>query len=680
MSRSPSSRPSTSTVQPQQAAPTRAPVKQALIPAVLYARVSSKDQEKEGFSIPAQQKLLRTYAEEKGFDVKEEFTDIETAKKAGRTAFTKMLTWLKHDKACRVILVEKTDRLYRNLKDWVELDGMDLDIHLVKEGTVLSDASRSSEKFIHGIKVLMAKNYIDNLSEEVKKGMLEKAEQGIWPGPAPLGYLNVSRPDGKRIVDADSERAPAVRRLFEMYATGRHTLKSLCKEATIMGLASRKTQKPLEIATLHLMLHNPLYKGEYLWQGEWYQGSHPALVSPALWDRVQDIMSGRGTNHPHPQKHHFAFNGLVYCGVCADEGKVHLLVGEIQRAKYIYYHCNNCQRSGRKAKFVKEQTLDAMMTEHLKLLTLDGLVVDWLKTALRASHVDEQRHHNEAIARLQKLYAGLQRRIDTAYEDKLDGQLSPASFQEKANGWRQDMAHIRSDLSRHENADRAYTEEGIALLELASMALELYESQDAPEKRRLLDFLCLNTEFRGDTLVVRWKKPFDGIVQSIEAVNTKGVAFDEKGDAHQVWLPTQQAGLTGPEERVDLTKLWKTEEGPKLRLLRGRAERREAKQAHPPAAEALRKAMAWQREIEEHGLKRADIARREGITRARVTQIMSLLQLPPEVKDRLLAGTTDTAGMTVRAALAMVVKPRALAETRVPKSRLGWQPLWWSWP
>ena len=132
------------------------------IPAVFYARVSSRDQEREGFSIPAQQKMLRSYADEHGYQIVQEFVDVETAKRAGRTNFVKMLAYLHQNQAiCRTVLVEKTDRLYRNLKDWVTLDGLDLEIHLVKEGTVLSDESRSSEKFMHGIKVLMAKNYIE---------------------------------------------------------------------------------------------------------------------------------------------------------------------------------------------------------------------------------------------------------------------------------------------------------------------------------------------------------------------------------------------------------------------------------------------------------------------------------------------------------------------------------------
>ena len=101
---------------------------------------------------------------------------IDIAKRAGRTAFGEMVAFLsKKGSACRTLLVEKTDRLYRNIKDWVTIGDLELEVHLVKEGVVLSEDSRSSEKFMHGIRVLMAKNYIDNLSEEVRKGMREKA-------------------------------------------------------------------------------------------------------------------------------------------------------------------------------------------------------------------------------------------------------------------------------------------------------------------------------------------------------------------------------------------------------------------------------------------------------------------------------------------------------------------------
>ena len=203
---------------------------------MIYARVSSKEQEKEGFSIPAQLKLLKEYAAANGFAVAQEYVDVETAKQTGRAAFGEMVAYLKAHPSVRVMLVEKTDRLYRNLKDWVTVDELDVEMHFPKEGVVLSRESRSSEKFMHGIKVLMAKNYIDNLSEEARKGMQEKAEQGIWPTKTPLGYRNITGPDGKKIIAADPDVAPIIAKLFEWYARGDISLKEAARKAHAAGL------------------------------------------------------------------------------------------------------------------------------------------------------------------------------------------------------------------------------------------------------------------------------------------------------------------------------------------------------------------------------------------------------------------------------------------------------------
>jgi hypothetical protein len=100
---------------------------------------------------------------------------------------------------------------------------------------MLSRESRSSEKFMHGIKVLMAKNYIDNLSEEARKGMQEKAEQGIWPTLAPLGYRNLAGTDGKKIIEPDPDSAPIIARLFEWYAIGTLSLKEAAEKARAAG-------------------------------------------------------------------------------------------------------------------------------------------------------------------------------------------------------------------------------------------------------------------------------------------------------------------------------------------------------------------------------------------------------------------------------------------------------------
>jgi site-specific DNA recombinase len=127
--------------------------------AVLYARVSSKDQEREGFSIPAQLKFLREYAQSHEFNVQREFVDVETAKTTGRKQFGEMVRFLRDHKMCRVVLVEKTDRLYRNFRDCVTLEELDVEIHLPKEGQVISKDSKSQAKLVHGIQLVIARNY-----------------------------------------------------------------------------------------------------------------------------------------------------------------------------------------------------------------------------------------------------------------------------------------------------------------------------------------------------------------------------------------------------------------------------------------------------------------------------------------------------------------------------------------
>lgn len=183
---------------------------------------------------------------------------METAKQTGRNNFSEMVAFLRANTRVRIILVEKTDRLYRNLKDWVMLDELDVEIHLVKEGAILSRNSKSLEKFMHGIKVLMAKNYIDNLSEETRKGMLEKAEQGVWPSVAPLGYRNVEGKNGKRVIEPNPDVAPHVTKMFEWYASGGMALREVSKKARAAGFSYRKSGKSVPTSTVHKIFRNRL--------------------------------------------------------------------------------------------------------------------------------------------------------------------------------------------------------------------------------------------------------------------------------------------------------------------------------------------------------------------------------------------------------------------------------------
>jgi DNA invertase Pin-like site-specific DNA recombinase len=373
--------------------------------AIAYARVSSKEQEKEGFSIPAQQKLLQGYAQAQRFSIVKEYIDIETAKNTGRANFSEMLRHLKNHPEIRIILVEKTDRLYRNLKDWVTVDELDIEIHFVKEGMILSRDSKSSEKFVHGIKVLMAKNYIDNLLEEARKGQLEKAEQGIWPSKAPMGYRNVTGPDGKKIIVPDAETGPLILDLFTWYAPGTMSLKDLCARAHAAGLVHRRTGGPLPVSNMHILLRNRLFTGEYDWNGRRYKGLHLPLVTKELWERVQMVLDSRGYSKLRKGKHEFAFSGLMNCWHCGCA-----MVGERKKGRYVYYHCTGFKGKCPEA-YVREEVIEEKFTEILGRLTFDNDVLAWVTKALRESHVDEQKEHEAAIERLRAEHDRLQRRL-----------------------------------------------------------------------------------------------------------------------------------------------------------------------------------------------------------------------------------------------------------------------------
>jgi site-specific DNA recombinase len=460
--------------------------------AVIYARVSSKEQEKEGFSIPAQLKLLREYAAAQGFTVAQEYVDVETAKQTGRAAFGEMVAYLRAHPAARVLLVEKTDRLYRNLKDWVTVDELDVEIHFPKEGVVLSRESRSSEKFMHGIKVLMAKNYIDNLSEEARKGMQEKAEQGIWPTVAPLGYRNLTGPNGKKIIEPDPEAAPLIGRLFEWYAAGTLSLREAAKKVRAAGLVHRKSGAPVPVSTVHAILRNRLYAGAFEWNGRPYLGTHQPLVSPELWERVQDVLDGR-------------------------------------QAKK---HRRRCDEP-----YVREEVLERQFSDLLGRLSFDDEALGWVREALHASHADETRAHEGAIERLQTEHKRFQNRLDAMYVDKLDGRVDATFYERMSTSWREEQTRCLREIEQHQAANKSYMDEGVRLLELAWNARRLFERQEPREKRRLLNFLVSNCSWKGGELTATLRQPFDLLAETTLAVEKGRAAGGIANGPSQIWLP-----------------------------------------------------------------------------------------------------------------------------------------------
>jgi len=112
--------------------------------------------------------------------------------------------------------------------------------------------SCANAKLIHGINLVLARNYSENLREEVKKGMREKASQGIYPGHAPFSYRNNK---ASRTIEIDPVNSPIVIRLMDMYASGAHTLSTLRK------FVKAEYGKSMSRGNIHKILKNRFYVG-----------------------------------------------------------------------------------------------------------------------------------------------------------------------------------------------------------------------------------------------------------------------------------------------------------------------------------------------------------------------------------------------------------------------------------
>ena len=466
--------------------------------AVLYARVSSKDQEREGYSIPAQQRLLRKYARAHGLTIAKEFVDVETAKQAGRAGFGAMLAFLKADQSCRTILVEKTDRLYRNFTDYVTVEELKITVCFVKENTIISPDSRSSDKLLHDIKVAMAKNYSDNLSEEVKKGLQEKVNQGHWPHRAHIGYHNNRE---TRLIDPDPERAPAVRRLFERYAAGGISLKALAASAFADGLTYPRSGKRMTASEVHRLLRNPIYYGAFRWKGKLYVGSHEPIVSKALFDQAQRRLAA--ANRPRYRRHQHAFAGLLDCGLCGCS-----ITAETKKQKYVYYHCTG-YRGHCGNTYVRQEDLGALLGEVVHAVQIPPETAEEIAEALREIQADKVAYQQEAVQRLALRRDSLQAKLDRAYDDLLDGTISKQLWSRKTRAWEADLDATVAELSGVDRASADYMVTGAKILELSQCAYSLYVRQDPTEQRRLLETLLSNCTFERGTLTPTYNKPFD---------------------------------------------------------------------------------------------------------------------------------------------------------------------------
>ena len=462
---------------------------------IIYTRVSSKDQAQEGWSLDAQLRMLRECAAAKGFTIALEFVEDETAKKPGRREFADMVRAVKRGVATEIV-VEKVDRLYRNFKDPVEIDGLmqerGLTLHFAKDHTTLHKDSPASHKLMHDLQLVLAKNYIDNLSQEAKKGMLEKARQGHWPSRAPVGYKNVIK-DHRRVIEPDPVVAPQVRHLYEAYAKGDISLKHVGIFAAALGLKNVNGSK-LNPASVQWILRNPIYQGVVLWDGEEFPGRHEPLVSKELWQAVQDLMEGRKSKHTVAiTKPDFAYRGIVRCGRCGCAASPYRAKGQ-----YIYYACTGAKGCARTT--VREECVTKAVVSELESLQIATADLKFLRGALKEAQEKQREDHRDRRKTLEATRESVWQRLDRLYLDRVNDDVPTSTYNRLKPTFEGELAEIDQALSGLERANLTSYDDNVALLEAISNSAMIYRAASAEHRRKMLNFMVSNCEIMDGTV------------------------------------------------------------------------------------------------------------------------------------------------------------------------------------
>jgi len=443
---------------------------------VSYARVSSVEQRERGLSIEAQIRFIRKYAKDHDLKIIHEFVEVETAKVTGRPRFKDMQEFLKKSTECRIILVEKTDRLYRNFQDMVDLDKLGVEIHFTKEGAIIGPQARSSDKFMHGIRVLMAKNYSDNLSEEVKKGHQEKVLRGEWPHGAPWGYLNNKE---LRIVEPDPVKSVIVKWLYRRYAEGDISVKRLHEEYENLGF-----NVVLGRSYIHKILRNPFYKGVMRWKGKIYPAKHEALVDVPTWETVQILLDTYNKASFIKSGDGFTYRHIIKCGHCGCS-----IVPEIKKGKYIYYHCTEKRKTCKVNGWIRQEVLDQQFQAEIQQLKLSDDEISHMQKKLRSLKEQEKQNLIQEDRDLRLRIKKLQKKLENRYRKQVNLLNGRVSLDEQYDTILEELSNLTERLKEIQSPNISVYTEYENQLEFINRSDKLFQTGTILIRRKVIETL-----------------------------------------------------------------------------------------------------------------------------------------------------------------------------------------------
>jgi DNA invertase Pin-like site-specific DNA recombinase len=491
--------------------------------AVILARVSTKRQEDEGLSLEEiQLPEMREYAEMNGFDVVHEYVFSESADAGIRKKFNVMMTFVRKHKDVEAIIAYRVDRATRNFSDHVALDNLrseqGTELHFVHDRLVITKQSRGRDITDWDTKVYLAKQQLNRLKEDGFNTKYAKLEAGELPGLAPFGYKNVEIDKRHKTVEKLEFKANIALKMFELYATGTFSYKSLAQRI------EEDYKYHIDWSAIGVILKNRFYIGEMYDKASdtYYPHNYEQFVPADLYWQVQDIIAGHGNKKsqyagliPH------TYRGMLNCKTC---GCAITMEPKDKKQKngnkhhYTYYHC-----TGKSKKLGKHEGIEwleeAEITEVLGQLfdecKLPDSEIPRLEQTLKEAHASKSKFNNQQFDYHNTEIKKIQNRIEVAYDDKCDGSITQAEYDARRKKWREQQKQHEAKLGKLSKVDEQYYITVAYLLDIAARGKELFMAAESAEKRELIGLLGQNLFLEGRKVEITLYKPFSDLATCV---------------------------------------------------------------------------------------------------------------------------------------------------------------------
>ena len=400
-----------------------------MIKYIAYCRKSTDEKDKQVLSIEAQIAELKEFAKRENLFITEFITEAKTAKVPVREQFAEVLKKIEKGMT-NAILSWHPDRLARN-----SIDGGKI-IYLLDTGKLLDlkfpsfwFESSPQGKFMLSIAFGQSKYYVDNLSENVKRGNRQKLRNGVWPSKAPYGYINNPKTRG---IDIDEEKSRIVKKAFQLFTEGNTSFTGISQFMFRFGI-KREGEKPVKVGQVKNMLSNRFYLGILKYAGEYYQGSHETFISKKLFDEVQKQVEK--IERPRQKGHNFAFAGLATCGECGAAITAEQHVKKYKNGTsqtFIYYRCTKKLKACTQ-KYVSESELEPQIRNIVSDCGLhenwESYFDKWITEAEEKDKLTVVSETNQVNDQIQESEIKLNRLLD----GYLDQVIEPEVYKQKKN-------------------------------------------------------------------------------------------------------------------------------------------------------------------------------------------------------------------------------------------------------